>query len=87
MIKTLHELAKEFPNKSYKELDQLRLKQLPKLKQDIVRSVFQVQNKKKYGDLVENIIQRKMSEKTISEKSQDELEPIASPITSPMSDE
>jgi len=83
MKKTLHELAKEFPNKSYNELDQLRLNQLPKLRQDIIKSVFQVQSKKKYGDLVENIIQRKMSEKTISEKSQDELEPI----TSPMSDE
>jgi len=83
MIKTLHELAKEFPNKSYNELDKLRLNQLPKLRQDIIKSVFQVQSKKKYGDLVENIIQRKMSEKTISEKSQDELEPI----TSPMSDE
>ena len=87
MKKTLHELAKEFPNKSYNELDKLRLNQLPKLKQDIIKSVFQVQSKKKHGDLVENIIQRKMSEKTISEKSQDELEPIASPITSPMSDE
>ena len=54
-----------------------------KLRQDIINSVFQVQSKKKYGDLVENIIQRKMREKTISEKSQDELEPI----TSPMSDE
>jgi hypothetical protein len=63
MIKTLHELAKEFPNKTYRELDQLRLNQLPKLKQDIVKSVFQVNSKKKYGDLVENIIQRKMSEK------------------------
>ena len=63
MIKTLHELAKQFPNKSYNELDQLRLNQLPKLKQDIIKSVFQVQSKKKYGDLVENIIQRKMSEK------------------------
>ena len=83
MKKTLHELAKEFPNKSYNELDKLRLNQLPKLRQDIIKSVFQVQSKKKYGDLVENIIQRKMSEKTISEKSQDELEPI----TSPMSDE
>jgi len=57
-----------------------------KLRQDIINSVVQVQGKKKYGDLVENIIQRKMSEKTISEKSQDELEPIT-PITSPMSDE
>lgn len=57
-----------------------------KLRQDIINSVVQVQGKKKYGDLVENIIQRKMREKTISEKSQDELEPIT-PITSPMSDE
>jgi len=63
MIKTLHELATEFPNKSYNELDKLRLNQLPKLKQDIVKSMFQVQSKRKYGDLVENIIQRKMSEK------------------------
>jgi len=57
-----------------------------KLRQDIINSVVQVQAKKKYGDLVENIIQRKMRKKTISEKSQDELEPIT-PITSPMSDE
>ena len=63
MIKSIHDLATEFPDKSYNELDQLRLKQLPKLKQDIIKSVFQVQSKKKYGDLVENIIQRKMSEK------------------------
>ena len=84
MIKSIHELAKEFPNKSYNELDKLRLNQLPKLKQDIVKSIFQVQSKKKYGDLVENIIQRKMSERTTSEQSQDELEPIT---TSPMSDE
>ena len=84
MIKSLHELANKFPNKSYKELDKLRLNQLPKLKQDIVKSIFQVQSKKKYGDLVENIIQRKMSERTTSEQSQDELEPIT---TSPMSDE
>ena len=57
MIKSLHELAKKFPNKSYKELDKLRLKQ------DIINSVVQVEGKKKYGDLVENIIKRKMSEK------------------------
>ena len=63
MTKSIHELAKEFPNKSYNELDKIRLNQLPKLKQDIIKSVFQVQSKKKYGDLVENIIQRKMSEK------------------------
>ena len=57
MIKSLHELAKKFPNKSYKELDKLRLKQ------DIINSVVQVEGKKKYGDLVESIIKRKMSEK------------------------
>ena len=57
MIKTLHELAKKFPNKSYKELDKLRLKQ------DVIKSVTQNSLNKKYGDLVENIIQRKMSEK------------------------
>jgi len=57
MIKTLHELAKEFPNKSYKELDKLRLNQ------DIIKSVTQTSLNKKYGDLVENIIQRKLSEK------------------------
>ena len=34
-----------------------------KLRQDIINSVVQVQGKKKYGDLVENIIKRKMSEK------------------------
>ena len=63
MIKSLHELAQKFPDKSYNELDKLRLNQLPKLKQDIIKSVFQVQSKKKYGDLVENIIARKLSEK------------------------
>ena len=63
MIKTLHELAKKFPNKSYNELDKMRLNQLPKLKQDIIKSVFQGESKKKYGDLVDNIIQRKLSEK------------------------
>ena len=57
MIKSIHELAKEFPNKSYNELDKLRLKQ------DIINSVVQVEGKKKYGDLVESIIKRKMSEK------------------------
>tara|TARA_R110002020_G_scaffold195465_3_gene396475 strand:+ start:1106 stop:1282 length:177 start_codon:yes stop_codon:yes gene_type:complete len=57
MIKSLHELANKFPNKSYKELDKLRLKQ------DIINSVVQVEGKRKYGDLVENIIKRKMSEK------------------------
>ena len=78
MIKSLHELANKFPNKSYKELDKLRLRQ------DIIDSVVQVEGKRKYGDLVESIIKRKMSERTTSEQSQDELEPIT---TSPMSDE
>jgi len=57
MIKTLHELAQKFPNKSYNELNKLRLKQ------DVIKSVTQTSLNKKYGDLVENIIQRKMSEK------------------------
>ena len=57
MIKSLHELAKEFPNKSYTELEKMRLRQ------DIINSVVQVEGKRKYGDLVENIIKRKMSEK------------------------
>jgi len=63
MTKSIYELAKEFPDKSYNELNTLRLSHLPKLKQDIIKSVFQVQGKKKYGDLVENIIARKLSEK------------------------
>ena len=57
MIKSLLDLAKEFPDKAYKELDKLRLRQ------DIIDSVVQVEGKRKYGDLVENIIKRKMSEK------------------------
>jgi hypothetical protein len=36
------------------------LKSLPKLKQDIIKSVTQNSLNKKYGDLVENIIERKM---------------------------
>ena len=39
------------------------LKTLPKLKQDIVKSIFQINAKRKYGDLVENIIERKLSER------------------------
>ena len=38
------------------------LKSLPKLKQDIVKSITQISLNKKYGDLVENIIARKLSE-------------------------
>jgi len=52
----------KFPNKTYEHLEK-KLTHLPKLKQDIVKSVFQIEGKRKYGDLVENIIQRKMSEK------------------------
>ena len=39
------------------------LNKLPKLKQDIVKSIFQIDSKRKYGDLVENIISRKLHEK------------------------
>ena len=39
------------------------LKSLPKLKQDIVKSITQISLNKKYGDLVENIISRKLSER------------------------
>ena len=39
------------------------LNKLPKLKQDIVKSIFQINAKRKYGDLVENIIERKLNDK------------------------
>ena len=39
------------------------LKSLPKLKQDIVKSITQISLNKKNGDLVENIIARKLSER------------------------
>ena len=38
------------------------LKTLPKLKQDIIKSVTQNSLNRKYVDLVENIITRKLSE-------------------------
>ncbi len=41
------------------------LKSLPKLKQDIVKSVTQISLNKKYGDLVENIIERKLNDKNV----------------------
>tara|TARA_R100000781_G_scaffold62244_1_gene39561 strand:+ start:961 stop:1191 length:231 start_codon:yes stop_codon:yes gene_type:complete len=41
------------------------LKSLPKLKQDIVKSVFQINAKRKYGDLVENILERKLNDKNV----------------------
>ena len=50
-----------------------KIKELPKLKQDIVKSVTQTNLNKKYGDLVETIIQRKMSENPFK-KEQDELD-------------
>ena len=50
-----------------------KVKELPKLKQDIVKSVTQTNLNKKYGDLVETIIQRKMSENPFK-KEQDELD-------------
>ena len=50
------------PTKKYKE-NYNRIFNLPKLKQDIVKSITQTDNNKKFGDLVENIIKRKMSEK------------------------
>ena len=40
-----------------------KLIHLPKLKQDIIKSVTQTSLNKKYGDLVENIIERKQAEK------------------------
>ena len=48
-----------------------KLIHLPKLKQDIIKSMTQTSINKKYGDLVENIIERKMREKrnTLGEKA------------------
>ena len=50
-------------NESYRKNFNKIFKELPKLKQDIVKSVTQTSLNKKYGDLVENIIERKMREK------------------------
>ena len=50
------------PTKKYKE-NYNRIFNLHKLKQDIVKSITQTDSHKKFGDLVENIIKRKMSEK------------------------
>tara|TARA_R100000742_G_C4237566_1_gene57887 strand:+ start:482 stop:697 length:216 start_codon:yes stop_codon:yes gene_type:complete len=49
------------PTKEYKE-NYDRIFKLPKLKQDIVKSVTQNSLNKKYGDVVENIIQRKLKD-------------------------
>jgi len=54
-------VATDLYRKNFKEI--FNLKELPKLKQDIVKSVTQTSLNKKYGDLVENIIERKRSEK------------------------
>ena len=50
-------------NESYRKNFNKIFKELPKLKQDIVKSVTQTSLNKKYGDIVENIIERKMNEK------------------------
>jgi len=39
---------------------------LPKLKQDIIKSIFQIENKR-YGGIVEKIIERKQKEKKKNE--------------------
>ena len=41
---------------------------LPKLKQDIIKSIFQTDNKR-YGEIVEKIIQRKQAEKKKNENT------------------
>ena len=41
---------------------------LPKLKQDIIKSIFQT-DKKRYGGIVEKIIQRKQREKKKNENT------------------
>ena len=53
------------PTKEYKENYNkiFKVNELPKLKQDIIKSIAQTDSNKKFGDLVENIIKRKMSEK------------------------
>ena len=53
------------PTKEYKENYNkiFKVNELPKLKQDIVKSITQTDSHKKFGDLVENIIKRKMGEK------------------------
>ena len=41
---------------------------LPKLKQDIIKSIFQTDNKR-YGEIVEKIIERKQREKKKNENT------------------
>ena len=46
-----------------------KVKELPKLDQDeIVKSITQTSLNKKYGDLVENIIQKKLAKKSKKEE-------------------
>ena len=52
-----HQLIKKLEKKAKS------LNQLPKLKQDVIKSITQIGLNKKYGGLVESIIQRKLSEK------------------------
>jgi len=54
-------VATDLYRKNFKKI--FNVKKLPKLRQDIVKSITQTSLNKKYGDLVENIIERKMSEK------------------------
>ena len=54
-------VSNESYRKNFKKI--FNVKELPKLKQDIIKSVTQTSLNKKYGDLVENIIERKMREK------------------------
>jgi hypothetical protein len=53
------------PTKEYKENFNkiFSIKELPKLKQDIIKAVTQTNAHKKFGDIVENIIKRKQNEK------------------------
>jgi len=59
------ELAESYKEsvRQNKERVSKSLKTLPKLKQDIIKSITQISLNKKYGDLVENIIGRKLSER------------------------
>ncbi len=54
-------VSNELYRKNFNKI--FKVKDLPKLKQDIIKSVTQTSLNKKYGDLVENIIERKLTEK------------------------
>ena len=49
-----------------KSMKKKTLVNLPKLKQDIIKSIFHIDNKR-YGGIVEKIIQRKQGEKKKNE--------------------